>query len=378
MPVDTSMYQNLPPPPNFLKMGSDAIGLGNASLNNQLLQGQVQGRQAYGNALAAATNADGTLDANKLNKSIAEGAANGGPMSLYAPETAPLVGQVTSNRGAMLDQSNSIFKNGMGYLAPLVASGQPITRKQAMGQLSLGVATGAIPMQSLPTLSHAMPLDDKGTDAWVRQNVQAATSDITKVEDAGLGPDNRPIRQTKGQILTRATSPGGMVTGPRPGLVEAANVVGAESGKQLAGDLAESRNYPSRVYPLQQAIPLLEKLGPGYQGMVGQAKADFSNFHHSLTGSAPSNDPATAYGELKKYLTQEALRNGDSGTNDKLAATFAGNPSTDMNNAAATDVVKSTLPATLGILSTTGGTVGSSAMMAFLGYGKLIKNAGFQ
>src|SRR5262249_38844427 len=55
------------------------------------------------------------------------------------------------------------------------------------------------------------------------------------------------------------------------------------------------------------------------------------------------NGTVEDYDKAKKYLTDFVNQNGNTGTNDKLAAAFAGNPSVGISNAAAVDVAKSAL-----------------------------------
>ncbi len=55
------------------------------------------------------------------------------------------------------------------------------------------------------------------------------------------------------------------------------------------------------------------------------------------------NGTVKDYDIAKKYLTDFVNQTGNSGTNDKLAAAFAGNPSVHISNAAAVDVAKSAL-----------------------------------
>ena len=116
------------------------------------------------------------------------------------------------------------------------------------------------------------------------------------------------------------------------------------SGEQYAGDLAGAADYRNRVTPLESAVALLEKVGPGYQGQVGQYKADIQRTYQALTGQAPAtDDPVKNFDELQKYLVQQARTSGGTGTNDQLAAAIAGNPSTKISNAAAADVAKTAL-----------------------------------
>lgn len=131
-----------------------------------------------------------------------------------------------------------------------------------------------------------------------------------------------------------------------PGQAEAANVAGAGSGKALADARERNINYQAEVAPLEQAIPLLEKLGTKGTGPGTEAINHLKSFVLSNVPGADFKglkDDVAAYDKAKKYLTDYVNQNGNSGTNDKLAAAFAGNPSVNISNAAATDVAKTAL-----------------------------------
>jgi hypothetical protein len=94
-------------------------------------------------------------------------------------------------------------------------------------------------------------------------------------------------------------SAGSVLAAPAPG----AKAAQEESGSAYAKDLADSRNYSTRMAPLQQAIPLLErtKTGPGqevFQRIGGIAQ--------TLGLPVPNKQQITDYAEAKKYLAQNA------------------------------------------------------------------------
>lgn len=62
MPVDTSMYAQQTPPENPLAMASQVVGLQGQMQQNQLLQRTMQARQAIGQAVQGATDANGNYD----------------------------------------------------------------------------------------------------------------------------------------------------------------------------------------------------------------------------------------------------------------------------------------------------------------------------
>lgn len=141
--------------------------------------------------------------------------------------------------------------------------------------------------------------------------------------------------------------PRGPATGLAPGVAEAENIAGGESGKHLAKDRERAASYQRDVFPLMQAIPALEKLGTKGTGPGTETLNHLKSFAISMIPGITEKDPAFAsvptYDKAKKYLTDFVNQTGSSGTNDKLAAAFAGNPSVGISNAAAVDVAKSAL-----------------------------------
>lgn len=139
-------------------------------------------------------------------------------------------------------------------------------------------------------------------------------------------------------------APSGPRTGFAPGVVEAENEAGGKSGQHLANERAASAAYQRDVFPLQQAIPALEKLGAKGTGPGTETINHLKSFILSNVPGITEKDPAFAsvptFDKARKYLTDFVNQTGNSGTNDKLAAAFAGNPSVNISNAAAVDVAK--------------------------------------
>ncbi len=131
-----------------------------------------------------------------------------------------------------------------------------------------------------------------------------------------------------------------------PGQSDAAQRAGAGSGEELVGARQRSLNYQQEVFPLEQAIPALEKLGTKGTGPGTESVDHLKSFVLSNIPGADFKglkDDVATYDKAKKDLTDFVNQNGNSGTNDKLAAALAGNPSVNISNAAAVDVAKSAL-----------------------------------
>lgn len=159
-----------------------------------------------------------------------------------------------------------------------------------------------------------------------------------------------PIRERNGAAVrpgsSNAASSAPVMAAPAPGVAEAKRAAGEGSGSELVTARNRSANYQGEVFPLEQAIPALEKLGTKGTGPGTESINHLKSFVLSNIPGADFKglkDDVAAYDKAKKYLVDFVNQNGNSGTNDKLAASFAGNPSVNISNAAAVDVAKSAL-----------------------------------
>lgn len=161
---------------------------------------------------------------------------------------------------------------------------------------------------------------------------------VSRVQ-APPGPQNEPMQQP----MTSAIRAGAQPTGPVPGAAEAQVQTGAGSGAALNDARHRGLNYQQEVFPLEAAIPALEKLGKTGTGPGTEEFNHVKSFLQSAGIPGLDADKIKSFDEAKKYLTDFVNQNGNTGTNDKLAASFAGNPSVGISNAAAVDVAKSAL-----------------------------------
>lgn len=235
---------------------------------------------------------------------------------------------------------------------------QPILTRTGQGPTAAGAP---IQMQVPPSTSVIDP--DSGAPKLLGpQAAQAAPGAVTAPPAAlPVGPINPagiqgPSSNFGGNVTGATVSPNQTVqnrfpsslpTGLPPGVAEARTAAGGPSGTQLANDRLEASHFQRDVFPLSQAIPDLEKLGPKGTGPGTDTINHLKSFILSNVPGINKDDPAFAsvptYDKAKKYLTDFVNQTGNSGTNDKLAAAFAGNPSVGISNAAAVDVAKSAL-----------------------------------
>lgn len=161
------------------------------------------------------------------------------------------------------------------------------------------------------------------------------------VQQQDLPPAGAPQQQAPVQAAQSQPSVG-VVTSPPAGEVEAQSKVAQASSEQYSQDTARERSYQQDIVPLQKVLPALEALGTTGTGPGTEQIQEIKSFLTSMGIIAPTEE-LKGYDEARKYLVQYARGAGDTGTNDKLAAAFAGNPSLGISNAAAQDVVKTAL-----------------------------------
>ena len=127
------------------------------------------------------------------------------------------------------------------------------------------------------------------------------------------------------------------------GAQAAGQAAGTASGSLMSQAYARSADYNRQVFPLETAIDSLQRLGATGTGPGTDTLNHVKSF--LLSSGVPGIDVGKIkdFDEAKKYLTDYVNQTGSSGTNDKLAAAFAGNPSVHISNAAAVDVSKAAL-----------------------------------
>lgn len=130
-------------------------------------------------------------------------------------------------------------------------------------------------------------------------------------------------------------------TGLGPAAQAAAATAGGAAGTGAAQARDNSLRYQEQTFPLEQAINALETLGTKGTGPGTETLNHIKSFALSMGVPGVDEKGVMTFDKAKKYLTDYVNQNGNNATNDKLAASFAGNPSVNISNAAAVDVAKS-------------------------------------
>lgn len=256
------------------------------NLNVRVQDGQSQFAKIYGTP--------GTIDngSQQLPVSVS-------PITGVRPIAAPINNTVTPGQRA-------------GLVNTVDANGVPVVRTQ--GQIM--EQAGVNPLTAVPQTAPTSPANK-----------------LMPSQPQGSPSASVPAGQAQG---------GGAVVGPPAGQIEAQQVMAKTNAEKYSADQQREANFQSDMLPLQKAYQGMKQLGTTGTGPGTEQINDVKNFLISQGITAPSDD-AKVFDEVRKYTTQIARNSGDTGSDNRLAAAQAGNPSININNAAAQDVLKSAI-----------------------------------
>lgn len=231
---------------------------------------------------------------------------------------------------SMIDTGNYQLPVAVSPLTGIHPIGAPIQNTLSPAQLAAPTVTGVNENNQPITGTTAQFLTETGSNPLTGM-------------PAAQTPQNPLMPQAQLPQIAPPSGPPGVAQTPVPGAVAAQEAVGAQSGGQFATDLAQASAFQQNVLPLAKAITSLEALGTTGTGPGREQVNEIFSFLQSM--GVPGIDPEGIkdFDEARKYLVQYVNQNGNSGTNEKLAASFAGNPSVEISNAAAIDVAKTAL-----------------------------------
>ena len=350
MPVDASIYQNRTPPDPIAGLGG-TVNLANAltqnqilNANNQLTQGNLQGQGQYGLALIDAIG-------NPVGAMIRLAGPGGDLIPLYAPSG---YGNAASLQGAQAGATNltaagsqAQSANVYARLNSLAATGNA-KNSDYTGVINEAMSSGALPPAvGGGIISRLDPRDPKKTAAFIQNEAAGSVSPTEQSAPAqrGATTSGQPIWGTEAGRQAAARAPGGTVVSPPPGVVGANEATGIQAGQQLAADLRGKRQFHAiKCCRFARRLRGLDpRSGPREPGPEPETRNNIISFAQSMGIPIPNPENVTKYDEANKYLVDFVNQNGNTGTNDKLAAAFSGNPSVHISNAAASDVAKTAL-----------------------------------
>lgn len=325
--VDTSFYPKASNPLDTLTKVVGAIGGMN---QNKLFEQTFQARQNVGEAYKANTNPDGTLNEEGLRRDLGRSGFGAGEA----------LGQGISNTKANFEL-NKARNDYMVTTFGSMVNDKNLTGAGAVGKLLDLSRNAGIPLAMVQPLIKDVQNDRDPNSVRTKignfQNLALGTQGAARVEGPPVPGTNAPT------TVPLASQTGGPTVGLPPGVKEGAVAAATPSAGLLAQHRADSSNYRRQVFPLEQAIPALEKLGKTGTGPGTEEANNIKSFLQSVGVPGIDANKIKTFDEAHKYLTDWVRANGDNSTNDKLAASFSSNASTKISNAAAIDVAKSAL-----------------------------------
>lgn len=368
--IDTSFYPRAPQN-NLVETLSAIQGIKNAAETNKLLQGQqtqqniaidqarielahkqYQGLSALVGSLAQDPRV-GTDQGAALVQEYAANAVKQGFVTQDAANSAlATLPQDPSKIPQWLQTMNVTVQDSANRFAQIYGTPGTISNGSQTLPVASSPLTGVRPIGA--PIDQTLSPESRGelvqtTDAQGRTVVVPKSNILTQ---AGMNPmtvqpngGNRltaPTAPVDRQPSAPANPPGGVVTSPSAGEIQAQTVLGQAGGQQYAQDAARETSFQQDILPLQKALGGLQRLGTTGSGPGTETLNEAKSFLVSMGVVSPDQN-LKDFDEVQKYLVQYARGAGDTGTNDKLAAAFAGNPSLRISNAAGVDVIKTAI-----------------------------------
>lgn len=335
--VDTSIYKNQPNP---LATLSGIYGVVNAAQYNQLLQAntgltqlQLQGQQGVANAYRNNVNPDGTVNSPGLISALG---ADAGPLA------GPAIGQAIGNQ-----QQNFALQKGytdyvVGTLGAFSSDPNPTAAKLTGTVAQVAKNAGVPPAVYQPFITDIQNNPQSNNPDYLRSRA----ADFQRIVLGGQGANPTPAAPGPGgvpQVQPIGSTAGTLArpVGLTPAGVAAQTAAGGVSGTAQGNVLQAASDYQSRVTPLTKIVHLLDMVGPRGQGIGTETTNTIKNLAEGA-GIVPPGTTAPVE-QLKKYYVQNALRNADIGSTDKMVAAFHGNPNLDLNQQSAAVLARTDL-----------------------------------
>lgn len=367
--IDTSFYPKSQPI-NLLGIASEAQGLANSQQQNQLLhtanqQAQVGlsqskidlAHQQFGQlsqfiGSLAQDPRVGTPDGPGLVTQATQQAVKQGWITpeiaqeelANMPKDPAALPQYLQTLNTRVQDSAGQFRQIYGEPGTINNGNQiiPVRSSAIAGVHRIGAN---IPMQTSPTERNLLV---SGTDSQGR-TTQTPMAQV--LQKAGQDPLNGMPMDPGNRLMAPDGAPpssiqpqagGGVAVSPPAGQVESLGQIASASTAKYNSDQQREANFQQDMLPLNKAFQGMKALGTTGTGPGTETLNDVKSFLVSQ-GVINQNDDVKNFDEVRKYTTQLARTNGDTGSDSRLAASFAGNPSVNISNAAAQDVLKSAI-----------------------------------
>jgi hypothetical protein len=219
----------------------------------------------------------------------------------------------------------------------------PVTTSPIAGVKRIGAD---IPMETGPSERNALvhTIGPQGQDIVAPQGQVVQKAGNNALTGMPMGPVNQ-LGQMSAPAAPSSIQPqagGGAAISPPAGQVDSMVHTAVASTDKYNADQQREANFQQDMLPLNKAFKGMQALGTTGTGPGTETLNDVKSFLVSQ-GVINQNDDVKNFDEVRKYTTQLARTNGDTGSDSRLAASFAGNPSVNISNAAAQDVLKSAI-----------------------------------
>lgn len=342
------------PPPNALYPQPPAAGAGSllsgdpakvigmiGQLNqNALFQQTFNARKAIGQAYQGAIGDDGSIDTQALMQGIKNNPDAGFMAGEAAAGALDRQGKQIENAKSMFGLQagqNKVLMDGIGSLADK----PEISNEDLRNFVVTAARNSGVPTATILSVVGNAPKDQAARHEWARtiQNMAIGSAGVAQRVTAPPGPGGAPQQGTLGSVNYGGTTP----TGLPPGVGEAQVQTGAGSGAALNEARTRGLNYKQEVFPLEQAIPALEKLGKTGTGPGTEEFNHIKSFLQSAGLPGLDADKIKTFDEAKKYLTDFVNLNGNTQSVEHLRSSFGGSPSVNISQAASSEVAKAAL-----------------------------------
>ena len=345
MPDASALYPQppAPPEPSSSLMSDPLRALSALGQINSLLE--FSGRRAAAGALQNAINPDGSIDRGRLMEGLKNSPiVTPGAMTDALTAHNVLIQNDTAQFEQWAKQSDYARQN----FAARLNQKTPITAEQVrhdQASMSTNADPRALPSSVIANMADSILNDPAGVNQAYRNMGARVMGPAAALTPAPAPPTAGGVEQKQPLIqFGQAPAPGGA---PAGSAVPVGNPPGTEeSSKFMQEELRRQGNFGQEIYPLQRALELAQKLGPGGMAPGSKGRQDFESFIYGLAPElvpAGMQDKIKNYAELEKYLTQNmSMRANNLGphTNEGLATAVTGSPSVHINDLAGVDLIK--------------------------------------
>lgn len=329
-----------------------AIGALSNVLSFQKNQLELEANKAIGEEYRKAIGPNG-LDVGKLGGGLRSNLAAAYGLPEAASRMISQQGGQISNRGGQIENTtkqftqllgmNSVLTNGIASLA----NDPELTKEKVLHWATTTARTTGIPGAVIGPWVTSLSDNPAQLRDQVRTLLAAGLgpAGVAQRVEGPPGPGGRPSSIPAGAAIY-----GGGGVGGAPGQVYTGNPIGSgESAGAYQADLRRAGNFKQDVFPLERALDLAKKLGPGGMAPGSKGRQEFESYVYGLMPSlVPEGmrEKIKNYAELEKYLvnnTSQRAQNLGPHTNEGLAQATTGSPNVHINDLAGVDLIKAQL-----------------------------------